>query len=123
MEPGVNAYTVNPTPNTTQSEPAAQMCAMESGTTSSLFRGMAVLLARIRAQEKHLERLRAELAFVSFSAEQGYASAVACRDELQSSIAAEEALLRTLRAALEEGDRKAAEVRQRALVQRDRQHG
>lgn len=96
---------------------------MESGTTSSLFRGMAVLLGRIRTQEKHLERLRAELAFVSFSAEQGYASAVACRDELRSDIATVEALLHTLRAALEEGDRKAAEVRQRTLELRDRQHG
>lgn len=96
---------------------------MATDTKSSLFRGMAVLLARIRTQERHLERLRAELAFVSFSAEQGYASAVACRDELRSDIAAVEELLDTLRAALEEGDRKAAEVRQRTVELGDRPHG
>lgn len=114
---------MNATPNTAQSESVPQSCATESGTKSSLFQGMAVLLGRIRTQEKHLERLRAELAFVSFSAEQGYTSAVECRDELLSDIAATEALLDTLRAALEDGDRKAAEVRQRTLELRDRQHG
>lgn len=106
-----------------QCEAATQFRAMESDAKSSLFRGMSVLMARIRTQEKHLERLRAELAFVSFSAEQGYASAVACRDELRSSIAAVEACLDTLRAALEEGDRTAAEARRRTLELRDRRHG
>jgi hypothetical protein len=96
---------------------------MESDVKSSLFRGMAVLLARIRTQERHLERLRAELAFVSFSAEQGYASAVACRNEILSDMAAVEALLDTLRAALEEGDRKVAEVGQRTVELADRPHG
>jgi chromosome segregation ATPase len=96
---------------------------MATDTKSSLFRGMAVLLARIRTQERHLERLRAELAFVSFSAEQGYASAVACRNELRSSIADVEARLDTLRAALEEGDRKAAEVRQRTVQPGEQRHG
>ncbi|MCG3203249.1 MAG: hypothetical protein NFCOHLIN_03189 [Gammaproteobacteria bacterium] len=93
---------------------------MSSDTTSSLFRGMAVVLARIRTQEKHLERLRAELAFVSFSAEHGDATAVACRDELLGGIVAVEAHLGSLRAALADDDRKAAEARQRVLALRDR---
>ncbi|MEZ5446415.1 MAG: hypothetical protein R3F45_11645 [Gammaproteobacteria bacterium] len=114
---------MSPTSNTTQSQSATPTRAMETDTKSSLFRGMAVLLARIRMQERHLERLRAELAFVSFSAEQGYASAVACRNDLRSSIAAVEARLDSLRAALEEGDRKAAEVRPRTRELGDPPHG
>lgn len=99
---------------------AARVCEMSGDTRSSLFRGMAALLTRIRAQEKHLERLRAELAFVSFAAEHGDATAVACRDELLGGIAAVGAHLDSLRAALADDDRRAAEARQRVLERRDR---
>jgi hypothetical protein len=90
------------------------MYTMSNRTKSSLFQGMAALLAQIRVQQKCIEELRGELAFISFAAEHGDATAVACREELLSQMAAIEARLKTLKAALEEGESQAAQTRRRA---------
>jgi hypothetical protein len=95
---------------------------MSNRTKSSLFQGMAALLAQVRVQQKCIEELRGELAFISFAAEHGDATAVACREELLSQIATIEARLKTLKAALEEGENQAAGARRRAPKTLPRAH-
>lgn len=93
---------------------------MSSHTKSSLFEGMAALLAQVREHERRLADSQGELALISVSAGRGDETAVACRDELLLKIATIEAHLSRLRAALEEGERQAAEVHRRELDVRHR---